>query len=621
MTSQHFLDAFDRWQLPAELPRPRLFVPAGGVERLRALAGDNGAEWRQLKEAADAAVGRGSGRAVAACGLAYLASGERGYAETLLAGAELTLGMENWVHSTHRSQGLAVDLLVAHHARHLAWVYDWLHDALSADQRGRIREAILRRGLELFVPVHQNGSEWWARVTHNWRAVICGEMGLAAMALAGEWPRAKESLRESLEGVLATLDANPEDGSYVEGLGYWSYGMGMTTWFVEALRTFTGGAVDLYQHPYMQRTADFALYLTTPELGSFNFGDDGYRPPSAELLSLLAARTGNASAQWLVERIGGFSPLSLLWRPEAPAPRPPADLPLVKSFPAAGATVMRSDWSDQAVYLGLKTGATTANHSHLDINSLLLTAFGERLLVDSGIWHYDHGGGFFDTGNRRWDYLANATGGHSTLLVDGEGQRYGEAYRGEVVHLESTPQYSYAVAAGADAYGPEVTRFDRHVLLAAEGYVLVIDDVETDGPRRLEWRWQTRGQAELARLAEDRWHILHGCAALDVDLLWPDANSGRTVTRSRVVAHYLPGFDEHPKLDEEALAYVAVVPLHRQHGAVTVVVLHPRQAGAEAAPPARLVSRDHEQVEIAVPRGGEEVCWALRLRERAVTRG
>jgi hypothetical protein len=115
--------------------------------------------------------------------------------------------------------------------------------------------------------------------------------------------------------------------------------------------------------------------------------------------------------------------------------------------------------------------------------------------------------------------------------------------------------------------------------------------------------------------------VVHGSAALDVDLLWPDANSGRTVTRSRVVAHYLPTFDERPKLDEEALAYMAVAPLHRQHGAVMAAVLHPRRAGAEAAPAARLVSREREQVEIVVPRGGEEVRWTLRLRDRAVTRG
>jgi hypothetical protein len=271
--------------------------------------------------------------------------------------------------------------------------------------------------------------------------------------------------------------------------------------------------------------------------------------------------------------------------------------------------------TDQAIYPP-QTGATTPT-TRTSTSTSLLTAFGERLLVDSGIWHYDHGGGFFDTGSRRWDYLANAAGGHSTLLVDGEGQRYGEAHRGEVVHLESAPQYSYAVAAGADAYGPEVTRFDRHVLLA-DGYVLVVDDAETDA-RRLEGAADAR-LAELTQLVEDRWHVVHGGAALDIDLLWPDAATGRSVTRSRVVAHYLPTFDEHPKLNEEALAYVAVAPLHRQHGAVMVAVLHPRRVSAEPAPPARLLSRDGDRVEIAVPHGGEEARWTLRPRARAVTR-
>src|SRR5574340_139776 len=147
------------------------------------------------------------------------------------------------------------------------------------------------------------------------------------MAVAEEWPEAKASLRESLVGMLATLEANPEDGSYVEGLHYWTYGIGMTAWFVEAMRTFTGGAVDLYRHRFMQHTAGFAVYLTTPDLGSFNFGDSQYRVASGSLLGQLAARTGNASAQWLAERIGGFQPLSLFWQAEAPEARPPCELP------------------------------------------------------------------------------------------------------------------------------------------------------------------------------------------------------------------------------------------------------------------------------------------------------
>jgi hypothetical protein len=618
--SQRFLSAFDAWEAPAELPRPRLFLSAGALAELRRLPDSGAPEWERLKEAAAAAVGHDLRHALPGCGLAYLASREERYAAALVAAAERMLAIPDWVPPAHRRAGHVVDLHVAHNVRELAWAYDWLYDYLTPEQRKRFAEAILHRGLELFLPAHRDGTESWARATDNWRAVICGEMGLAAIVVASEWPQAKESLRESLEGVLATLEANPADGGYTEGPDYWTYGMGFTTWFVEGLRTFTGGAVDLYQHPYMQRTADFALHMTAPDLGSFNFGDARGRAPSAEVLGLLAARTGNPHAQWLADRIGGFSPLSLLWRREAPAPCPPDDLPRLVSFPAAGATVLRSDWSEQALYLGLKTGETTADHSHLDINSLILVAFGERLLDDTGLWHYDHGGGFFECEDRRWDYAANATGGHSTLLVDGQGQRWGRDHKGEIVHVQAGPDFSYAVAAGAAAYGPEVLRFDRHVLLAAEGYVLVIDDVETDGPRRLEWRWQTRGKVDLALLAQNRWQIVRRNAALDSDLLWPDGGEGRMVTQSQVVAHYFPTLDRRPELVEETLSYVAVAPLHRQQRAVMVAVLHPRPLTATPAPMAHLVSRDEAGMEIAVPHATGETRWVIRPRERSATR-
>lgn len=616
--SDRFLEAFDRWQMASDPPRPRLFVP----EQHRGTLGDipetSPDVWKRVQESADWHLQQQGRRYVGLpqVGLAYLVSGRREYADLLAERTERALAAEDWVLSTHRSQGITVDLGVAGEAAQVAWAYDWLYGYLPPQQRERWRDAILKRGLELFLPVHRQGSEWWSRSLHNWRAVICGDMGLAAMAVAGEWPAARDSLRESLVGVLATLEANPKDGSYVEGLGYWSYGIGKTLWFAEALRAFTNGAVDLFQHPYLQKTAEFALYMTTPDLGSFNFGDDHYGPPSGDLLLLLAARTADGHAQWLAERLEAWHPLSVFWREDVPAARPPDALPLVKDFPAAGATVLRSDWSDDAVYVGLKTGQTTANHSHLDINSFLVNAFGKRLLLDPGGWHYDHAGGFFDTGERRWDYPANNAEGHTTLLVEGEGQRYGEAHRGEVTHLESSPEFSYAVAEGAAAYGPELRRFDRHLVLAKEGYLIVVDEIETSGRKRLAWHWQTGGEADLGALADGRVEVRNERAALTFDLLWPDPAEGRTVRRVSLTAHYIPAWDPAPELQEQSFSYLSIVPLHRQEQAILVAVLWPRLSDAPAPSRPRLLQRRQGQVELEV--GATR--WSIQLRERKVNR-
>jgi hypothetical protein len=369
------------------------------------------------------------------------------------------------------------------------------------------------------------------------------------------------------------------------------------------LRACTDGAVDLFRHPYLRQTAAFALYLTTPDLGAFSFGDNPYAPPSAELLALLAARTDDPHAQELAVRLRAWHPLVMTWGRHAPEPRPLDDLPRTKHFSGAGATVMRSGWSGESVYVGLKTGRTTANHSHLDINSLLLTALGEPLLVDSGRWTYDGAGGSFGTNGRRWDYPANATEGHSTLLVDGVGQRYGEAHFGEVKRLEATPALTYAVAQGAAAYGPEVRRFTRHLALAQGNCVLLADLVETSAPCRLTWLFQTPGKAELSESPQGRLKVEKGGAALDVDLLWPDAATGRTLRQVALSSEYLPAWEEHPSVQRPGLSYVAVKPLHRASEGLLVMVFRPRRAASPPAPSARLVARERGSVEIAVTSG------------------
>ena len=621
--TNRFLSAFDELRDLENTARPRVFIRPASRARLADLPARDPEAWQRLARAADASAAhaRASLDAAAALGLAYLISGRAEYRDRLVEHTEAALGVDDWVHPTHRPGGNSVDLGVAHYAARIGLAYDLLYENLSSEQRERWRHALVARALALFLPAHRGGGQWWARVTHNWRAVICGEMGIAAMALMGEWPHARESLRESVAGVLATLEANPDDGSYVEGVSYWSYGIGRTAWFAEALRAFTDGAVDLFQHPFLQRTADFALYLTTPDLACFNFADCSYRPPWGVLLSLLAARTGNPYAQHLADQLDSSHPLDLLWREDAPAPRPPDDLPTVKHFPVAGATVIRSDWSDEAVYLGLKTGETTANHSHLDINSFVLNAFGKPLLVDVGSWTYDHGGGFFHTTLRRWDYAANATLGHSTLLVDGEGQRCGPDHNGRLAHLEATAEFTYAVAEGAAAYGPELHRFDRHFLLAPEGYLILLDDVVTDRDRQLAWHFQPAGSVDLKRLAEDRIRIVNQPAALHLDVLSPSPEAGRTVKQVSLTSQYVPAWNADPALTQHGFSYLSIAPLHRCQEARLALVLQPRKAAARPAPRPSLNASAPDRVEILVPSRRRKTRWIIDPRERKVERG
>jgi len=111
---------------------------------------------------------------------------------------------------------------------------------------------------------------------------------------------------------------------------------------------------------------------------------------------------------------------------------------LHRLFRSIGVVVSRSGWDSKASFLEFKAGKTTANHSHLDINSFVFYAYGRRLIKNLGSWPYTPNGGlgFFDTKGRRWCYEANSTLGHNILLVDGRGQNYGDNCYGAIVRAE-----------------------------------------------------------------------------------------------------------------------------------------------------------------------------------------
>lgn len=101
---------------------------------------------------------------------------------------------------------------------------------------------------------------------------------------------------------------------------------------------------------------------------------------------------------------------------------------------------MKSSWDNDSSFIGFKSGFTAVPHSHLDINSFVFYAYGRRLLKDLGSWPYtpDKGLGFFDVSDRRWNYEANSTLGHNTLLVNGQGQKYGEENYGLIIKTKFT---------------------------------------------------------------------------------------------------------------------------------------------------------------------------------------
>ncbi len=127
-------------------------------------------------------------------------------------------------------------------------------------------------------------------------------------------------------------------------------------------RRVTGAARDR-----VERMSDYLLYSTMPNGWLPSWGDTDPPQGSASLLLRSANLFGRNDMRWVAT--GG----------KTGAPPNEASA----AFPDAGYFYMRSGWSPDAAFIGLHNGSSVA-HGHNDANGIVMTAFGNELLIDPG---------------------------------------------------------------------------------------------------------------------------------------------------------------------------------------------------------------------------------------------
>ena len=94
------------------------------------------------------------------------------------------------------------------------------------------------------------------------------------------------------------------------------------------------------------------------------------------------------------------------------------DLPLYRDFDYGGISMLRSSWDKDASWLLTKYSRYSPGHKHEDANSLMLTARGRRMLVDSGNFNYAD-----DPESRILNGYFYNSAAHNTLTADSLSQR------------------------------------------------------------------------------------------------------------------------------------------------------------------------------------------------------
>lgn len=380
------------------------------------------------------------------------------------------------------------DLSTAEAAVACALTYDWCHDLLSHDERRYFRRRLEELALVPYLKSVERNDWWVENHVTNWCGVVNGGCGLAAHALLGESQHAHRVAELAWKHAVQFLrTVNRMDGGGDEGISYYIYGNVFAHYLVAAHRHMFGEDDGVYCDLTERMTGYWMVYMLAPdgnfanfnannetEVGRFLQGHHEAGPnnglcalleaavPGGDPLLLWGADNGGSRFYW-----NGGNPFYFLWRRDAPPAGPKPELQDAALFRGCGHAILQPG----NLWLAYNGGwISDRSHKNLDLGSFILLADGERLVNDWGRGHVE-------------------TADHSTILVNGRGQRKGTA--GRYLAFGAAEDFQYFASDLSECYVEPLVRFTRHVLVVGGRYVLLLDDLETPHPARFEWRLQT----------------------------------------------------------------------------------------------------------------------------------
>jgi len=513
-----------RIEAAADTPHPRLLFTADDVDRVEqniqvpllkpiyeaVAAGADAALTqdpveRELEGRRLLGVSRTALQRITYLSFMYRMTGETSYAERaeaeMLAAADFT----DW----NPSHFLDVGEMTAA----LAIGYDWVHDALSETSRQTIRQAIIEKGLKASF----EREYWWISDGNNWNQVCHGGLTLGALAVMDHAPAlATDVIGRAVENVRIPMAAYGPHGGYVEGPTYWSYGTHYNVLFLDALETALGSTFGLTTIEPFMKSPDFYLHAHAPTLQLFSFSDSGITPSLAPAMHWFARQLDRPGLLWMERRKlaqvaagpdrpdGRLLPMLLVWTGAAhmQADEVPTPLHYQDTGPLA-LGLHRSDWDEQATFIGIEGGTAGGAHAHMDAGAFVMEADGVRWgldlkrpdyhpLEEAGIALWN-----FEQDSERWSIYRLNNFSHNTLVVNGERQRV-DGFA-DVVNHEGEGATPHTILDLSAVYAGQLAAAQRGIALVDGQAVRVQDEIAapTDAPAAVRWAMMTRADVQI----------------------------------------------------------------------------------------------------------------------------
>lgn len=432
----------------------------------------------------------------------------------------------------------------------LLFALDCLGDAVSAEERAAVEQAVLTKGIPacyaavygMKYPDRVKGWEWNPRseidamryislkrwpiilASTNLKIIPTACLGMAACWFRGRTPEADAWLELARSSAKSFSTMYGSDGCYDEGVSYWGYTTLYLALFAEVLwRTQGIDDRSLINYPGTIRYAlgntmptiddhrtvaaqthlpGYTMPVVKPEFDIVNHGDAN-GGVEVSVATWISRTHKDPLAQYVATDIGEAKHVyGLVWFDSSlPASRPtPA---LLDTRQANDIVISRTGWTAQDNVLALRSGGP-GNHEHADRNSVIFKAYGERLL------HDPFRAAYINT-QPRW--ALRLTGAHTAVLINGQGHQYHDGSEGTNASWAFARVTDYRLGNGwmtvtsdaTDAYqlvNGQVTRVLRTLVYLKPDVVVFLDRVTlADAKASVQVRFQANNEDLAATLA------------------------------------------------------------------------------------------------------------------------
>lgn len=424
-----------------------------------------------------------SAECAVAFAMLYRVTGDKVYAERAAVECEALSMLSDW-----QSASMAI---VGEVALGVSIVYDWCHHVWSEGRKARIERALLRQAMRPGVDAYNGRARMWRAGSVNGAVANAGFLA-SALTLADVYPQTSYKL---LDAVLRNLEpcfmAYAPDGGCTESVWAWAKSTRALTLVVAMLETACGDDYGLSRAPGFLASAYFPIYTETKN-GAWNYHNAAAEAVDTVSLSYFAKRTGRKTLaavrrDEIASGRKNVHPFDLLFY--APVEEDVTkSLPLDAVYRRAGLVALRSDWSDDGIFVGLHGGRNNEHAGDLDAGSLVLEMGGERFFVETG------------REESLPALLRRRAEGQNTVVVEPAAEPLPDQNPDAVARfteVRSGKDRAYAVL-DMSATSDAILRAKRGVLLTADRSLAVVQDEMTlASPATVVWSAWTRAEIKL----------------------------------------------------------------------------------------------------------------------------